>query len=55
MKNIIENLKKTFTSHSVDKRYKTCKHGFEISDVLDINKDPECNKCGKLLSHLSDA
>ena len=54
MKSIIENLKKTFVPQSDNKRFKECDHGFEISDVLNINKDPECNKCGVLLSHLNN-
>jgi len=55
MKEFIDTLKKTFASRNVSKRFKECKHGFEISDVLDIKKDPECNKCSTLLSNLSNA
>ena len=55
MKEIIDTLKKTFASRKVSKPLKECRHGFEISDVLDIKKDPECNRCGTLLSHLSNA
>lgn len=52
MENIFKPLKKALASHKIGKRLKECKHGFELSDVLDIQKDPECNKCGMLLSEL---
>ena len=55
MKEIIDTIKKTFASRNVSKPFKECNHRFEISDVLDIKKDPECNKCGTLLSHLFNA
>lgn len=32
---------------------KGCKHGFEMSDVCDLKKDPKCKKCGKSLSELT--
>ena len=46
MKKIIEKLKILFISK------KSCEHGFEISEVINIKMDPTCKKCGKALSIL---
>jgi len=54
MKKIIETLKKPFAVHVINKPLKECKHEYEISDVLDLKKDPKCYKCRKTLSELSE-
>jgi len=54
MKKIIETLKKPFAVHVINKSLKECKHEYEISDVLDLKKDPKCYKCSKTLSELSE-
>ena len=46
MKKIIEKLKVLFANK------KSCEHGFEISEVINIKIDPTCKKCGKTLSIL---
>jgi hypothetical protein len=46
--NVLKMLHKLFISKSS----KLCKHGFEISEVMNIKIDPACKNCGQKLSVL---
>jgi hypothetical protein len=52
MKTLIEKLK-ALHLYFVSKRLERCKHGFEISEVVNLKIDPICKKCGKKLSNSS--
>jgi hypothetical protein len=52
-KYFIEKLK-TLRQFFVSRRLKRCKHGFEISEVINTKIDPTCKKCGQSLSALAN-
>lgn len=53
IKRLFEKLK-ALRLYFVSKRLERCKHGFEISEVVNLKIDPTCKKCGKKLSGLAN-
>jgi hypothetical protein len=52
-KYLIEKLK-ALRQLFVSRRVKRCKHGFEISEVMNTKIDPTCKRCGQSLSALAN-